>query len=256
MQYNKTIYLHTLLIFFCTNLHAMEIEYHTNGKPVSEHHFETGKTNWNSGARSGKIGTSGLFVHKRELEKPLSQMKIGLSLEDDGVEYIIPSDDPLREDNSLLVHLNAFVASFDGDKEAKQRLHELALKGAPINSCYSIRRVGFIQIGSRFLLIRKNLKSNKGIPSSLALNANSANDALCTIAQGRDARNTALKTALIAGDLPDDLIALIKSFDENSPEELATIQKIRKKIRQEHKNQTTLFKLFATTEAWLRGLAS
>ena len=234
----------------------MEIEYHTDGKPVSEHHFETGETNWSSGERNGKIRTLGLHVHKGELEKPLSQMEIGLSLDDDGVEYIIPEDDPLRKDNSLLVELNTFFASFDGDKKAQRRLHELAFQGAPLSSCYSICSVGFIQIGPGFLLIRKNLKSKKGILSSLVLNTDSAKDTLCAAAQGRDARNTALEIALTVGDLPDDLITLIKSFDENSPKELAAIQKIREKIRQERKNKPTRFKLAAAAQAWLSSLVS
>ncbi len=256
MQHNKTIYLHALLIFFCTNSHAMKIEYHTNGKSVSEHHLDTGETNWSSGARGGKIGTGGLFVHKKELDKPMSQMEIGLSLDDDGgTEYVIPANDPLRKDNSLLVALNAVVANVDGDKKAERRLHELAFQGAPLQSYYLICRVGFTQIGPGFLLIRKRLPK-KGIFSSLlSLKTDNAKDALCTVAQGRDARNTALETAL-TGNLPDDLITLIKSFDENSPEELAKIQKIREKIRQERQNQTTLFKLAATTEARIRSLVS
>ena len=89
----------------------------------------------------------------------------------------------------------------------------------------------------------------------------STKDILCTVAQGHDARNTAIETALTAGNLPNgnlpkELIALIKSFDENSPEKLAAIQKIREEIRQERKNQMTLFKRAATTQAWLSSLVS
>jgi len=260
MQHNKTIYLHTLLIFFCTNSHSMEIEYHTAGKPLSEYHFETRETNWSSGAKKGKIVTPELYVHKGELEKPLSQMKIGLSLNDDGVEHIIPADDPLRKDNSLLVALNARVADEFGDPKAIRNLYELASRGEPLSSCYSICRVEPIQIRPEFLLIRKKLGPKKGTLSynlyvnlALDINADNSKDALYTVTQGRDARNTALETALTAGGLEDDSITLIKSFDENSPEELAKIQKIRKAIHQERQ---TLVKLVTAIQSWLRGSVS
>ena len=269
VQHNKTIYLHTLLIFFCTHSYSSETVLRPepnsragskfscpNGQSVSEIHFATGLSRSISESNDIKIGTPGLFVHKRELEKLLSQMKIGVNLDDNGVKHIIPADDPLRKDNSLLVALNAVVANVDGDKKAERRLHELAFQGAPLQSYYLICKVGFTQIGPGFLLIRKRLPK-KGIFSSLlSLKTDNAKDALCTVAQGRDARNTALETALTAGSLSHDLITLIQSFDENSPEELAKIQKIREKIRQERKNKTTRFKLAAATEARLRSLVS
>ncbi len=205
----------------------MKIEYHTNGKALSEHHFKTGATRWSIGEKSEEIESDGLFMHKGELEKPMSQMEIGIDLDDDGVGYMIPADDPLRNDISLLVSLNAFVASIDEDKKAEQRLYELARQGAPLDSCYKISEV-ITQIGPGFLLIEKRPK--KGILSSLILDTDKAKDTLCTVAQGRDE----CTTALTARNLP---------FDENSPEELAAIQKIREEIRQERRNQTTLFRL-------------
>lgn len=262
--------LHALLIFFCTHSYSSESEIVLrpegssrkglklscpNGQSVSEAHFEDEFSRLISAAESRDIETPELYIHKRELKEPPSQMEIGLFLDDYGLEFIIPADDPLRKDISLFVHLNAFVASVYGDKKAKQRLHELAFQGAPLSSCYSMCSVWFIQIGPGlepgFVLIEKRLKTKKGILSNLTLNTDSEKDALCAVAQGRDARYTALKTALTTGDLPDTLITLIKSFDENSPEELAKIQKIREKIQQERKNKTTLFKLAANFLRWI-----
>ena len=176
MQHKKTICLHALLILFCTNSYSSESEIVLRSEPnsraglkflcpneqsVSKIHLATGLSRLISESNDIKIGTPGLFVHKKELEKPLSQMKIGVNLDDNGVESIIPTDDPLRKDNSLLVHLNAFVASVDRNEKAKQRLHHLAFQGAPLNSCYSICSVGFIQIGPGFLLIRKKSEQKK-----------------------------------------------------------------------------------------------
>ena len=130
MQHKKPIYLSTLLVLLCTNLHSMEIVLRPEpnsikkieflcpkGESVSEIHFATGETNWQSSSGRGeKIETWGLFVHQKELDESLLQMKIGVDCDDNNeAKYLIPADDPLRKDNSLLVNLNTFVASKDGD---------------------------------------------------------------------------------------------------------------------------------------------
>ncbi len=265
----------------------------SNGQSVSEIHFkktEFSKWIFEKGGE-GSTGGNQLYVDIKELEKHPSQMKISLDYDRLNCKHdsqdcwenspndwpgdpVIPANDPLRNDDSLFVNLNTVVTRFLGDKKAKKRLYELTSQGASLSSCYLISICYASPRKSPFLMIEKPLKSEKipffdrkvlrkskkGIFSDFLifpyfLIDNDA-DTLCTAAQGRDARNIALKKALNAGGLLlPDLITLIQSFDENSPEELAEIQKIREKIYQERQNKITLGTLITefkptTARAW------
>ena len=255
MQHNKTIYLHALLILFCTNSHSMETEYHTNEKPVSEHHFATGATDWSSGAESGTIRTGGIYLSHEELEKRRPQrMRFGLDLDDDSrVTHIIPDNDPLHDDDSLLVKLNTFVAIADRNKKAEKMLCELASQGAPLSSCYSTTKMGF---GARpkYLLIQKKQSIEGTFSSSFTTKAHKADgvkNVICAVAQDRNARNSALNIALTGADFPEVLIDLTKSFDENSPAELKKVQQSSKEIHQKRRKLDLVMK-----RAWLNAFAN
>ena len=261
--YRKTMFVRVLfLVFICASLFFEKIhcaEDCAEECSVAENHLANGGRSVIElpGVGRTEIGSGGLYVHEDELSKPVSEMKIGLTVDDNPsqVRNIISSSDRLRKDNSLLMALNVYGARRSGGKEAVRRLYKFAFQGFPLSSHYSICSVGFLWFGSGFLCIRKSAPK-KCIFDLLGYSAtDGTKDAICAVAQGRDARYAVLSQMLDSGGLPVDLIRLIiEDFDENSPEELKTIKEEREKIRRERQNSTTCFKLAAVFEKLVENL--
>lgn len=201
-----------------------------------------------------------VYTHTSELEKPKSQMQIGQYIDKNGeISFLLPADDPLRENNSFHVALNTYAAIVYKDKQAEQRLCKLVSEGAPLNADFRILTIANLSPG--FLRIQRTDKNKQktifdffhrttphtqrkednyyllhdGIHPALHEINDTIEDILLLVAQARDERSTTLKQRLTTYNIPDDLIALIQSFDENSPEELAEIQNQREKISQKRK---------------------
>ena len=224
MQYKAINYLEVILFFLCTNSCTSQIDAvleegsSFSSDSYSQHYVVVKTEKILERGKETKV-FAGLDA---------SQMLIGRDCSITRMEVC----DTYRPKGKLLTFIIC-AQSVAGNKHAECEVRELASRGASFNLFYEVDFViGNLlrDLDSYVSLLAIKNREWASFFSTLPLRPNdNSMDTVIAVAEGRDARDEAIE--VLCAKLPVELVALLLTFDVDSPEVFTHVRKVREEIK-------------------------